>query len=469
MFVRFFNKKLLRILFLFLLSSGIFVLFYFNSMSLPLFADDNFPNSNKYNGNAEEVTVINKFHICKIEGIIDPVISNYISKALAEAQEEQSALIILIDTPGGLETSMREITLNCINTPIPVISFVYPDGSRAASAGVFIVYASDIAAMAPNSSIGAAHPVTLGNDQGITEEQMDKIVNDSVSFIKNLASLNNRDWQWAEKAIRESVSITSGEALELNVINYIAADTEDLINIIDARIIKKQNQTFQISSNQYSLKSIDMSFVAKFLHIIINPNIAYILFTLGLLGIIYEFSQPGLGVSGALGVIFLILGLYSFSILPTNYAGLALIVIAIILFILDLKLNLGGILSIAGIASMIIGSFMLIDTAAPYLQIAKSLIIGLSIAISAFLIIVVRAVYAVHRKKPVTGNAGMFESFGQVIEDLKPLGLIKTHGEIWKAQSFDGITIKKGESVKIISSAGLTLFVKKVEDEKTGT
>jgi membrane-bound serine protease (ClpP class) len=444
--------KYIKILTFFLIFTAVFLSFI--GLSSNLFGEDI----------SQNFIEINEFYICKIDGIIDPTLSNYILKCLNEAQKEQAALLIIIDTPGGLESSMREIALNIINTPTPVMVYVYPESARAASAGVFIVYASDIAAMSPSTSIGAAHPVNLGSDQGVTEEQMDKIVNDSVSFIKNLASLNNRNTEWAEKAIRESVSITSEEAIRINVINYIASNPDELLKKIDGTTIEKQNLNFKISTKEYSTKTIEMSFISKFLHIITNPNIAYILFILGLFGIIYEFSQPGLGVSGAIGVICIILGLYAFSVLPTNYAGLALIVLSIVLFILDLKLNLGGILSLAGIASLIIGSFMLIDTKAPYLQIAKSLIIGLSIVVSAFLIIVIRAVYKIHRKKPVTGNIDMVGTIGIVIENLKPEGLIKIHGEIWKALSLDNKTIKKGSVVKIILVEGLLLHVKRIEN-----
>ncbi|MBN1298049.1 MAG: nodulation protein NfeD [Actinobacteria bacterium] len=476
MIKRFTNLKIKNIARFFLALSAFLMFFYFIFQPLQLFADYNSftdkPKSSSYeyetfgqgNETAGIITEINRFHVCKIEGIIDPVISNFISKSIDQAQDEQAALIILLDTPGGLDTSMREIALKIINTPVPVIAFVYPEGARAASAGVFIVYASDIALMAPNSSIGAAHPVMLGSDQGATEEQMEKIVNDSVSFIKNLAFLNNRNADWAEKSIRESASITSSEAIEMNVINHIASDTENLINIIDRTTLEKQNQVFILSVIQHSVKTVEMSIFEKFLHIIINPNIAYIFFTLGLLGIIYEFSQPGLGISGALGVLLIILGLYSFSVLPINYTGIALIILAVILFILDLKLALGGVLSITGVASMIIGSFMLIDTAAPYLQIAKSLIIGLSVAISVFLIIAIRAVYAAQRKKPVTGTIAMIESTGEAIEDLNPYGYIKTHGEIWKAESFDGKIIKKGSKVSVLKSQGLLLTVKRSEE-----
>jgi len=444
--------KYLKIFTFFLIFTAVFLSFI--GLSSNLFGEDT----------SQNFVEINEFYICKIDGIIDPTLSNYISKCLSEAQKEQAALLIIINTPGGLESSMREIALNIINTPTPVIVYVYPEGARAASAGVFIVYASDIAAMSPSTSIGAAHPVNLGSDQGVTEEQMDKIVNDSISFIKNLASLHDRNGQWAEKAIRESVSITSEEAIEINVINYIASGPDELLKKIDGITIEKQNLTFKISTKEYLTKTIEMSFIAKFLHIITNPNIAYVLFILGLFGIIYEFSQPGLGVSGAIGVICIILGFYAFSVLPTNYAGLALIVVSIVLFILDLKLNLGGILSLAGIASLVIGSFMLIDTAAPFLQIAKSLIIGISIVVSVFLIIVIRAVYKVHRKKPVTGSIGMVGTIGIVIENLNPEGLIKTHGEIWKALSLDNKTIKKGSTVKIISVEGLLIHVMQIEN-----
>lgn len=408
---------------------------------------------------------ISKFYICSINGIIDPTISNYIKKCLDQALLDNKSLLIIIDTPGGLETSMREIANNIINTSIPVISYVSPKGARAASAGVFIVYSSDIAAMSPSTSIGAAHPVNIAGQQVETDEiLMDKVVKDSTSYIRNLATMHSRNADWAEKAITESASITSEEALKLNVINYIASDIDDLFKKIDGIIINKQNMVFKISSENYISENIEMSFFAKFLHLITNPNVAYILFMLGLFGIIYEFAQPGLGVSGAIGVLCIILGLYAFSILPVNYAGLALIVLSIVLFILDLKLNLGGILSLAGIASLIIGSFMLIDTAAPFLQIAKSLIIVLSIAVSVFLIIVIRAVYKVHRKKPVTGSIGMVGTIGIVIENLNPEGLIKTHGEIWKALSLDNKTIRKGSVVKIISVEGLLIHVKRIEN-----
>lgn len=406
---------------------------------------------------------ISNFYICSIEGIIDPPVSNYIKKCLVKSEQDRYGLIITMDTPGGLETSMREIIKNMLNADVPVIVFVYPEGSRAASAGVFITYASDIAVMSPSTSIGAAHPVNLGAQSQLSEEMVEKITNDSVSFIKNLAQSKGRNSNWAEKAVRESDSITSKKALELGVIDYIASSYEELLIKIDGKTIEKQNKTFILNSKISIPEKIEMSFLSKFLHVISNPNIAYILFILGIFGIIYEFSQPGLGISGAVGVLFIILGLYSLSILPINYAGLGLIILAVILFILDLVLNMGGILSIAGIASLLIGSFILVETEAPYLKIAKSLIVSATIVMSGFTIIVIRAVYKTRRRKPATGASAIIGEIATVLETLKPSGQVKIHGEIWKAISEDGQTIKKGEMVKVTSIEGLTLYVKRIQ------
>lgn len=418
-------------------------------------APDNKSSNDKIN-----YTEITNFYICEIKDIIDPPTSNHLRKCLKKSLDSGYGLIILMDTPGGLEASMREIILDILNTNIPVIVFVYPEGARAASAGVFITYSSDLAAMGPSTSIGAAHPVNLGGEQQISEDMLDKITNDSVSFIKNLAESRGRNADWAEKAVRESVSITAAEALELGVIDLTASNIEDLLEKIDGRVIEKSGKTFLINAKIARTEKIEMSFISRFLHIIVNPNIAYILFIIGIFGIIYEFSQPGLGISGAIGVLFLILGFYAFSILPINYAGLALIILAIILFILDIVLGLGGMLSIAGVASLLIGSFLLVDTDAPYLKIATSLIISASVIVSGFLIIVIRAVYKVHRQKPTTGEAGITGETAVVCQDLNPQGLVKVYGEIWKAVSKDGKKIKKGQEVKIISLKGLTLLVK---------
>jgi membrane-bound serine protease (ClpP class) len=402
---------------------------------------------------------IDSFYICEVKDTIDPPISNYLNKCLKKSYDSLYGLIILMDTPGGLEASMREIIVNMLNTDIPVIVFIYPEGARAASAGTFITYASDIAVMGPSTNIGAAHPVNLGSEQ-VSQDMMEKVTNDLVSFIKNLAESKGRNADWAEEAVRESVSITAEEALELGVIDITSDNVEDMLLKIDGRILEKSDKTFIFNTKAAKTENIEMSFITRFLHIIVNPNIAYILFIIGIFGIIYEFAQPGLGISGAIGVLFIILGLYAFSILPINYAGLALVILAIILFVLDVVIGLSGVLSIAGIVSLLIGSFLLIDTDAPYLKIATSLIISASVVVSGFLIIVIRATYKVHRQKPITGEAGIIGETAVVCQELNPKGLIKVNGEIWRAVSQNGKKIKKGQEVEILSLKGLTLKVK---------
>ncbi len=415
---------------------------------------------------SENTIEIDSFYSCKIEGIIEPSLANHIKKCLILARDSGSGLIINMDTPGGLDTSMREIITEMLNTPVPVIVYVSPEGARAASAGVFITYASDIAAMGPSTNIGAAHPVNLGGDQEISADIMEKVVNDSVAYIKNLAASKGKNARWAEQAVRESVSITSAEALDLGVIDLIAVDFDDLMVKLDGKTIEKLGSTFILRSAGTEPVEIGMNFMTRLLHIISDPNIAYILMSLGILGIIYEFSQPGLGISGAVGVLLLILGLYALSVLPINYAGLGLIILAIILFVVDILMGLGGIPSIAGVISLILGSFLLINTDAPYLRIAWSLIISVGVVVSGFLIIVVRAVYKVHRTQPVTGKAGMVGETGVSSSVLAPEGQVKVYGEIWSAESVDGSKINKNKKVKIESIEGLTLKVKEISKNK---
>ncbi|OPL12912.1 MAG: hypothetical protein AVO38_14305 [delta proteobacterium ML8_D] len=409
------------------------------------------------------------FYLCRLEGIIEPSIAAYIKNCIDMSEASGYGLIILMDTPGGLETSMREIITKILNTPIPVMVFVYPVGARAASAGVFITYSSDVAAMGPSTNIGAAHPVNLGGTGEVSEDAMEKITNDSVSYIKNLAQSKGRNSDWAEEAVRSSVSITAAEALEKGVIDYLAEDVDDFLVKLDNKTVDKLGKTYNLKSSGAVPEEIKMNFITRFLHIISNPNIAYILLSLGVLGIIYEFSQPGLGISGAIGALLLILGLYALSVLPINYAGLGLIVLAVILFVVDILMGLGGISSIAGVVSLIIGSFLLINTDAPYLKIATSLIISVALVISGFLFIVIRAVYMVHRTRPVTGKEGIIGSTAVVSSALKPEGQVRVSGEIWQAVSETGKHIRKGEKVAVRSIDGLTLIVSKIiNKEKEG-
>ncbi|MDZ7838732.1 MAG: nodulation protein NfeD [Actinomycetota bacterium] len=413
-----------------------------------------FPESVNAGPNTED------FYLAEIEGIIDPAISSYIEKCITRAQQDGRALIIQMDTPGGLETSMRDIIKAMLASPVPIIVYVAPQGARAASAGVFITYAADIAAMHPSTHIGAAHPVSMGISQP-DEESMKKITNDSVAFIQNLAESRGRNSQWAAKAVTESDSITANQALELKVIDFTAASLDELMEKMDNMQVEKQGQNYILKTSNARIEPLESSLVNRFLHIIANPNIAYILFLLGMLGIIYEFSQPGLGISGALGVLFLLLGLYAFSILPVNYAGLGIIVLGVILFIVDIEAGTGGILSVFGAVSLILGSLLVIDSPAPYLNIAKPLIIGASSLISVMAVIAIRALYMSRRIKPATGSLSMVGRQATVVSDLSPEGQVKIDGEIWRAVSEEG-NIEKGRKVIIARTRGLTLYVKQI-------
>ncbi|HAJ95973.1 MAG TPA: hypothetical protein DCP02_07050 [Actinobacteria bacterium] len=446
--------------------------------SVLLFSMAPFTASNEYNASEnktfadshEETRIeLSDFYLCRLEGIIEPSLAAYIKKCLDRSETSGYGLIIIMDTPGGLEASMRAIITKILNTKIPVIVFVYPVGARAASAGVFITYASDIAVMGPSTNIGAAHPVNLGGSQEISDDTMEKITNDSASYIKNLAKSKGRNSEWAVDAVRNSVSITADEALDIGVIDFLAEDLDELLLKLDNKTVQKLGNTYILKSAGIIPEEIKMNFITKFLHIISDPNIAYILLSLGVLGIIYEFSQPGLGISGAIGILLLILGLYSLSILPINYAGLGLIILAIILFIIDILMGSGGIPSIAGVISLIIGSFLLINTDAPYLKIATSLIISVAVVISGFLIIVIRAVHRAHRARPVTGKEGIIGSAAVVSSILKPEGQVKMSGEIWGAVSETGKNIKEGTKVTVRSINGLTLIVLEIiNKEKEG-
>lgn len=447
------------------------VFFIFAGLIFSLGASGNTPIISSGSGSrlpdangAETIIEIDSFYSCRIEGIIEPSLANHIKKCLILAKDSGYGLIITMDTPGGLEASMREIITEMLNTPIPVIVYVSPEGARAASAGTFIAYAGDIAAMGPSTHIGAAHPVNIGSDQEVSADIMEKVTNDSVAYIKNLAISRGRNAEWAEQAVRESVSITSSEALDLGVIDLIAEDTSDLLVKLDSRTIEKLGDTFILRSSGTAPIDISMNFITRFLHIISDPNIAYILLSLGILGIIYEFSSPGLGISGAIGTLLLILSLYALSVLPINYAGLGLIILALILFVVDILMGLGGIPSIAGVVSLVIGSFLLINTDAPYLRIAWSLIISVSVVVSGFLIIVVRAVYRAHRVQPFTGMEGIIGGTAISLIELAPDGQVKISGEIWGAVSADGKRIKKGKKVTVVSIEGLTLKVTEISN-----
>jgi membrane-bound serine protease (ClpP class) len=406
-----------------------------------------------------------QIEILTVKGVIDPVVARYVINGFNRAEKvETECVIIKLDTPGGLMESMESITQKMLNSPIPSVVYVWPQGARAASAGVFIAYAADIAVMAPSTNIGAAHPVTMGQKADST--MMEKITNDAVARIKGMAKQKGRNAEWAEEAVRKSVSITSDEALKLGVIDFIASDLKELLDRLDGWRLKREDQEIVIKVKEAHLQEGEMNFVERLLHTIANPNIAYILLLFGVLGLIYEFHTPGIGFPGVVGMICLILAFFSLQILPINLAGLLLIVIAIIFFILDLQIVSHGILTIGGIISLTMGSLMLFSTpgAAHYYRISLVLVISVVAATTLFFLFAITAGLRAQRKVPVTGVEGMIGQMGMVRTRLDPQGTVLVMGEYWNAVSSDGEAIEKGEKVEVVELDRRTVKVKKVRN-----
>ncbi|MBI5643460.1 MAG: nodulation protein NfeD [Deltaproteobacteria bacterium] len=397
----------------------------------------------------------------KAEGIVNPVMAEYLTGGIKEAGEASAeAVIIQLDTPGGLDLSMREIIKNILSSEVPVIVYVAPAGGRAASAGVFITYAANIAAMAPGTNIGSAHPVAMGGGK-IDETMAKKIENDSVAYIRSIASKRNRNPDWAEKAVRESVNITPEDALKIKVIDMVAASREDLITRLDGVRVALPGGERVIHTKGVEVVDFEMGLRFRVLNAISNPNIAYILMMIGLIGIYFELSNPGLILPGVVGAICLILAFYAFQTLSINYAGLLLIGLAIVFFIVEVKVVSYGLLTIAGMISLILGSLMLFDSPAPFMRLSVWVIVPTVALMTALILGTMYYALMLHRKKPVSGAEGLVGETGTATEDFEREGKIFIEGEYWNAVT--GEPLKKGDKVKITEvMAGLTVRVKKV-------
>ncbi len=399
----------------------------------------------------------------EVDGIINPATAKFIVDSIDEAtQQGAQCLIIQLDTPGGLMESMRIIVKKELASTIPIIVYVSPGGARAASAGVFVTMAANIAVMAPGTHIGAAHPVTLGGGEAKESKTMtEKIVNDTVAFIKNIAKTRGRNVDWAEKAVVKSVSITDEEALKLNVIDLVAPDIPTLLAKIDGRVVKFDGVTRTLHTKGVQPRSIQMSWRDRLLEIISNPTIAYILLMLGIYGIFFELSSPGAILPGVVGGIFLILAFYALQMLPVNYAGLALILFAIILFIAEIKVVSHGLLAVGGVISLFLGSMMLFRSPVEYMRVSLSVIIPAVLVSAAFFIFAVTRAINARLKKPTTGMEGLVGEVGIASTSIAPEGKVSIHGEFWNATT-DG-NIEKGEKVQVTGAKNLKLIVKKIE------
>ncbi len=407
---------------------------------------------------AQEQSIV----ILNLQEAITPLTAAKIKEALRKAETlGAEALIIELDTPGGLVTSTRKIVKMILNAEVPVVVYVYPPGAQAASAGTFILLAAHVAAMAPGTNVGAAHPVTMG--QKMDEEMSKKAENDLAAFARSLAKLRGRNADWAEKAVRESVSVTAEEALKLKVIDLVAENLSELFSSLEGRKVQLMQKKVVLHTKRVRIVRLKEDFRNRILRLITNPNIAYILLMLGLAGIYFELSHPGAILPGVVGALCLILAFYAMHLLPVNYAGLILIFLAGLFFFLEIKITSYGLLALAGFISLVLGSLMLFERNPEGLKISYQVLIPVLTSMALFLAGVTYLAVKAVRQKPTTGPEGLIGERGRTISAVGPQGgQVFVHGEIWQAKSTE--EIPPGEEVIVMKIKGFTLEVMPVKN-----
>lgn len=397
--------------------------------------------------------------VATYEGVINPVTAEYVHDALAFAEANGAqVLVVQLDTPGGLDTSMRMIIKDFTGSQIPVVVYVAPSGARAASAGVFITLAAHIAVMAPGTNIGAAHPVVMGGSEP-DKTMKEKMENDSAAYIKSIAEQHGRNVAWAEDAVRKSVSVTEKEALSLKIIDLIAEDLPTLLERLDGRKVAMGAGSVVLHTKDADLREFRMGWRLEMLKALSDPNIAYMLMTIGMIGLLAELYNPGAILPGIVGAISLILAFYSFQSLPVNYAGVLLILFGVVLFVLEISVTSYGLLALGGIVSMILGSLMLIKADAPFLQISWAVILPAVALAAGFTLLVVGMGVRAMRRQPSTGREGMVGLVGVAKTALAPQGQILVHGELWEAISEQ--PLQPGDPAEVTRLEGLTLYVRR--------
>ena len=414
--------------------------------------------------------------------IINPIISKHVSRSLEKAHKEGAACFIIeMDTPGGLLESTREIVKEILNAPIPVIVYVTPRGARATSAGVFITSAAHIAVMAPSTHIGAAHPVSIGTPFSPGEKKEDpaskakdstqaslpqgdimsqKIMQDTLAWMSTIGGTRGRNVEWLKESITKSSSVTEEEALNLGVIDFIAKDLDALLDEIDGVKVDIGTQKVVLQTKYRKITRLELTEIEQFLNIVANPNIAYILMMLGMIGLIFELTHPGVIFPGVAGMICLLLAFYSFNTLPVNYTGFLLILFAIVLFIAEVFTPSFGVLGLAGAVAFIFGSMMLVESGYPFLKISLYLIFPTAVVFGTLFFFISYKVLSLHTKRPATGREGLIGRIALAETELNPAGKVFIHGEIWNALSLEGYPVSKGEKVEVVEIEGLTLKVR---------
>jgi membrane-bound serine protease (ClpP class) len=409
------------------------------------------------------VTFSQKVVLLKINGAINPASAAFVQRGIESAADNNAeCLIIQMNTPGGLLQSTRLIVSSMLESKIPIIVYIAPGGAHAGSAGVFITMAAHIAAMAPGTNIGAAHPVTLQGQQDSV--MMEKATNDAAAFIRTIAEKRKRNLAWAEEAVRTSQAITETEALTKNVIDLTAKNIDDLLSQIDGKQVETVAGTMTLHTKGARIEPLEMGWAEKMLDTLSDPNIAYILFMLGVYGLMFELYNPGSIFPGIVGVISLVLAFYTMHTLPINYAGLALIIFGIILFLLEIKIVSHGMLAIGGAVSLFLGSMMLIRTSSvlEFVEISWIVIIA-SVAVTSFFFVFLLGLgLKVQRNKPTTGTEGLIGEIGEAFSLLNPEGTVRVHGELWQAESASG-KIVKGERVRVLEIQNLKLRVEQLK------
>ena len=428
--------------------------------------------------------------VIDIDGAIGPATSAYVTDAIAEAEARQARVLVLrMDTPGGLDTSMRAIVKAIIGSTVPVVGYVAPSGARAASAGTYILYACHVAAMAPGTNLGAATPIQIGGLPGAGagapekgksagkstgdgepassgDAETDKLVNDATAYIRSLAQLRGRNADWAAKAVRQAASLPAAEALKLGVVDLLAPNLDDLLAKLNGRTV--QTAAGKVVLRTDGLTQVDLApdWHVRLLSIISNPNVAYILMLVGIYGLIYEFSNPGTVLPGVAGVVSLVLALYAFQLLPVNYAGVALMLLGLALMIAEAFVPSFGALGVGGLVSFVVGSLILLDTDAPGYGLSIPLILTFAAASALLLIFVVGMVIRARRRPVVSGAEELLDAKGLAISGFPGPGSVRLRGEVWSART--DVPIAAGQRVKVIGRDGLVLLVVPTTDTMGG-